>query len=280
MPTAEADTTELLYGALIQHGRNSDRIYLMDPANSDPVTLPAQLEMLAGEHGYGKIFAKLPAEKAELFIQAGYVREGAVPGMYSGEQDGVFLGKFRKAGRREEDGDTLEQRKKVLATALNAASSSSPAEYPVERAGVADLPELASLYSAVFPRYPFPVQDPDFLREELEAHTVYFLVREGGRIIAAASYEYHPVYRYAEMTDFATHPEVRGRGLASILLRQMEKHAAAAGILTAFTIARACSFGMNLVFGRAGYGFGGALVNNTMIGETIETMHVWYRSLG
>lgn len=51
------------------------------------------------------------------------------------------------------------------------------------------------------------------------------------------------------------------------------------GIKTAYTIARSTSFGMNKTFARQGFDFGGTLVNNTLIGDTIESMNVWYKAL-
>jgi hypothetical protein len=49
-------------------------------------------------------------------------------------------------------------------------------------------------------------------------------------------------------------------------------------IKTLYTIARATSHGMNKTFGRQGYIFAGTLINNTQIGESIESMNVWHKS--
>jgi putative beta-lysine N-acetyltransferase len=81
------------------------------------------------------------------------------------------------------------------------------------------------------------------------------------------------------MTDFATLPEARGKGLAGVLLSEMEKNMQRERIATAYTIARARSFGMNVVFARAGYTFAGTLVNNTNIAGGLESMNVWYKQL-
>ena len=82
-----------------------------------------------------------------------------------------------------------------------------------------------------------------------------------------------------EMTDFATLPEYRGRNLSYYLLQKMLWNMADEGIKTAYTIARSTSFGMNKTFARQGFDFGGTLVNNTLIGDTIESMNVWYKAL-
>ena len=80
----------------------------------------------------------------------------------------------------------------------------------------------------------------------------------------------------AEVTDFATLPEHRGKRLATHLLWHMERSLKAHGFITAYSIARALSAGMNVTFARMGYRFGGTLINNTDINGRIESMNVWY----
>jgi putative beta-lysine N-acetyltransferase len=82
-----------------------------------------------------------------------------------------------------------------------------------------------------------------------------------------------------EMTDFATLPELRGKGYSYYLLDEMEKNMSDTGIKTAYTIARARSYGMNTVFSRHSYIYAGTLVNNTNISGGIESMNVWYKKL-
>ncbi len=82
------------------------------------------------------------------------------------------------------------------------------------------------------------------------------------------------------MTDFATLPEYRGQGAAEKLLDTMGQAAADMPISTVFTIARAESFGMNIVFSRAGYMYGGTLHNNTQISGKLESMNVWHKHIG
>jgi putative beta-lysine N-acetyltransferase len=81
------------------------------------------------------------------------------------------------------------------------------------------------------------------------------------------------------MTDFATRPDCRGRGLANHLLVQAEAAAEKLGIKTAYTIARAYSAGMNITFARNGYTFSGTLTHNTQISGKLESMNVWYKAL-
>ncbi len=75
-------------------------------------------------------------------------------------------------------------------------------------------------------------------------------------------------------------PEYRGQGAAAKLLATMEQVAIDLPISTVYTIARAESFGMNIVFSRAEYTFCGTLHNNTQIAGKLESMNVWHKPVG
>ena len=136
------------------------------------------------------------------------------------------------------------------------------------------------LYREVFATYPFPIGDPGYLRETMAGDYRYFIVRtEDGRVAAASSAEIYREDENVEMTDFAVHPDFRGQNLSGFLLSRMEEEMRAAGMKTAFTIARALSYPINATFARAGYTWGGTLANNTNICGGFESMNVWYRAL-
>jgi putative beta-lysine N-acetyltransferase len=113
----------------------------------------------------------------------------------------------------------------------------------------------------------------------MQDHIEYFGVEVDGRLTALASSEVDTVSKNAEMTDFATLPKYRGSNLSGHLLRHMENDMRSRDIKTAYTIARALSPGMNITFAKAGYTYGGRLINNTNIAGQIESMNVWYKSL-
>lgn len=108
---------------------------------------------------------------------------------------------------------------------------------------------------------------------------VYFGVEMEGQLVSLASSEMDVDSKNVELTDFATLPEFRGNSFAGRLLRRMEKEMKTRNILTAYTIARAVSPGMNITFSKAGYDYRGTLINNTNISGQIESMNVWYKHL-
>lgn len=325
------DRNATLGRSLIQHGKASDRVYLMAVAADESPELLVGLDEFARRHDYGKIFAKVPAGWQEAALGQGYRVEARVPNFFRGSEDGLFLGKFLKPERaRCREKAQIEE---VLALAGSKAAATEPGEQLVSGHGMpplalkaavsptatgatggaadgdrqagehvgdpaqgvvavkessryrtrlctpADCLEMAQLFRRVFPSYPFPIHDPDFLAQTMADKVCYAGSWRGDNLAALASAEYAAEEGHAEMTDFATAPEHRRQGLAARLLAVMEEEMHRRGIGLAYTIARAVSAGINISFARAGYHHAGTLINNTQICGRIESMNVWYKSL-
>ena len=142
-----------------------------------------------------------------------------------------------------------------------------------------DVEDMARIYRGVFSTYPFPIHDPDYLKEVLSDHVRSFGVFSGNKLIALAACEMDRENLNVEMTDFATVAEYRGQKLAYYLLEVMEEKMSEVGIKVAYTIARSLSPGMNITFSRHQYQFAGTLKNNTNIAGQIESMNVWHKAL-
>jgi putative beta-lysine N-acetyltransferase len=275
------DRIDSFGNSLIQHGKHSDRVYLMKLSGDDLPELPPYMDSLARLHGYTKIFAKVPEHAEWQFRRHDFRIEAAVPDFYRGEEDVTFMGKYYVPDRVTE---TRPRRvREVIEAARGKQADSSPGPLDqglnCRRLQPADAEAMAGVYQKVFASYPFPIHDPAYLRRTMASHVTYRGVFEGDRLISVASAELDREGKNAEMTDFATLPEERGRGLAAHLLAELETAAAASGILTAYTIARAYSFAMNITFAKAGYAFAGTLTRNTQIAGELESMNVWYKSL-
>jgi putative beta-lysine N-acetyltransferase len=138
---------------------------------------------------------------------------------------------------------------------------------------------MAHVYRVVFASYPFPIHDPEYLKQTMATTVRYFCAEEQGKIVALSSAEFDFKGQNVEMTDFATLPDTRGRGIALSLLALMEQDPKVRTMRTAYTIARSLSPGMNITFAKAGYAYGGTLTNNTDISGSIESMNIWYKTL-
>lgn len=275
------DIVEKLGFSVIQHGRWNKRIYLMKLDDRDvPGILPA-LDGLAKKSGYNKILGQIPAYARHPFVEGGYEEEALIPAFFRGEEDAVFVAKYLSAKRRRiKDRRRMDE---ILSLAFQrrqgeaTGTDGDPAR--VRSCTPADAAEMAEVYREVFETYPVPVFDPSYLIRSMNGNVSYFCLSEAARIVAVAAAAIERENRSVEMTDFATRSRHRSRGLADCLLKRIETFMTRQGMKSAFSIARALSPGMNVIFAKNGYAYGGTLGNNTNISGRIESMNVWYKSL-
>ena len=276
------DRIEKLWRSTIQHGPHSNRVYLMKLDERDMPGIVERIDNLALEKGYTKLFAKVPASNAGAFQAAGFCAEARIPGFFNGREDVLFMSRFLDDVRKTEtDEESLDG---VLELSRRRGEEcgdekAMPPNGMIRPCAPEDIHAMSEIYRDVFPTYPFPIDDPDFLLQTMKTHVAYFGVEAEGRLVALASAEMDEAAGNVEFTDFATLPKWRGQGLAVLLLKAMEPVMRHKGIQTGYTIARAVSAGMNIVFSKMGYDYGGRLVNNTNISGQIESMNVWYKSL-
>jgi putative beta-lysine N-acetyltransferase len=275
------DAIEYIHGSKIQHGYFNNRVYLMQ-LNMDALdqVVPA-LDRVAAEKHYEKVIAKIPVNAWEAFQAAGYVTEALIPDFFCGQIDALFVAKYHSAQRKPVG--KSESASRCLELIENASKAS--AEVVDTPQGVLtachsdDAEEMGSHYGHIFNSYPFPIEDPSYLRRMMKSGVLYLGIRVNGRLVSLAAAEIDRHHQTAEMTDFATLPEYRRQGMASCILTHLDASARRLGIRTGYAIARAGSLGMNCVFKKGGYHYAGILRNNTQIGGRIESMIVWYKRL-
>jgi putative beta-lysine N-acetyltransferase len=275
------DRIETFGNSSIQHGKHSDRVYLMSLSTGDLPKILPYLDSLALTQGYTKIFAKVPAQAEEQFTANQYQTEADIPGFYGGEEGVFFMGKYFCSKRQIEKKPDLVEKALEVAGEKPTIEEAPVLEHPLvcRPTEPRDAEQMAELYRKVFASYPFPIHNPEYLVETMESHVFYYGLWDQEKLVALASAETDLRGQNAEMTDFATLPDYRSKGLASYLLAQLEEASAERGIQTTYTIARAYSYGMNITFAKQGYTFSGTLTHNTHISGELESMNVWHKTL-
>lgn len=264
-------------GSLLQHGPLNDRVYVMKIEPESTTELLDYVDKLVEEHDYSKVFAKAPDNCIRTFKERGYEKEAFIPDFYGDKTGCAFMSLFLSSKRR------TRSKYGTGIVAENTGSSPEPANLPpgfsIEKCTMDNLEEMAEIYSRIFATYPFPIQDPAYLKKTMMSHVDYFAVRHQNRIIALSSAEMDPDLKTVEMTDFAVLPESRGHSLARILLNEMENEMQKLNMRVAYTIARAKSPGINRSFSYSDYEFSGTLIKNTSICGELEDMNVWHKEL-
>lgn len=276
----EYDKTQKIGKSLIQFGPNNNRIYLMKLHKEDRDDILKELDAIAHEHRLGKITAKIPDWALNRFELNGYIVEANLPQFYGPKTDGYFVAKFLDPARANllpEEEQRIRQVKKLVKVSSELLNGELPRNMMIRRLNKKDINSLVNIYEQVFAVYPFPIFEKDFIIRSMHEDQVYYGVFEDGDLVAVSSADMNPANGDAEMTDFATLPEYRGQNLSYYLLKFMMEDLESADIHVFYTIARANSVGMNKTFKRLGFKYYGTLIHNTLIGSTIENMHIWSR---
>lgn len=268
-------------GSVYQHGPYNNRIYLMKISSEDVPDIIPLFEKISKEYGYSKIFVKIPVSAQTEFLQQGYRVEARIPGLYNGIEDGIFMAKY--PDERRSLGVDLDTIRSIIRESIQRAEkrrkSALPQGYVLAQCMAEDADAIAGLYGKTYESYPFPIMDPGYIRETMKENFRYYSIRKDQELVAVASTEIHMQESNVEMTDFATDTRYTGMNLAGHLLEWMEREMRTEGIRMAYTIARAHSYPINITFARAGYRYGGTLLNNTNICGSFESMNVWYKPL-
>ncbi|WP_232699226.1 putative beta-lysine N-acetyltransferase [Brevibacillus daliensis] len=230
--------------------------------------------------GMSKLIVYARKEDLKNWEKEGFHQEGVIDGFFNGV-DAQMVCKFITTERGiPKDKKTADE---ILSISLQKQGQASPKEldegYLLRFATTEDALELAQLYSIVFPAYPTPMDDPDYVKKTMQAHTTYIVIESQGKIVCSASAEVTPEYGSAELTDCATLPEWLGKGLLQHIFFALEKYMEESGIYYLYTITRAHSPGMNITAAKHGYRYRGRLINNCTIATGFEDMNIWVKSL-
>lgn len=255
----------------------SERIWVTDYEAGDPAALRDYLKQLAISEGLGKIILPVRPEDANRLQGDGFKLEGIIDGYFQ-FADGHFLAAFPRVERSRSL--ALSRQRKMLAE-IRSRKSFRPVKIPpgftLCRAGSRDISAMAALFRRVFVTYPAPVYDPGYLAGAMEKGDLFMVFYHGRRLVSVAAAEFDSRRQRAELTNCATDPAFRGLGLMTLLLQQIERACLDAQTRCLYSLARASSFGMNMVFHRLGYRFGGTLINNCHIAGDFEDMNIWVR---
>lgn len=273
------DTIKEINGFTVQFGKFSDRVYLLDYLEKYDRLLLENISVLAQYHNYSKIIIKAGKDAATKLEKDGFACEGRVEGYHKGQQDALFMVKYLNFKRYEHDKKDIAQVLEKTDRMHEEKPDNLPEMYQIRPLTFKDAPEMAALFKRVFATYPFPIFEEEYLRETMTYNCTYLGVFFQEKLIGVSNCETSKDHLACEMTDFAIDERHRGQKLARHLLQAMEEKLREMDFKTVYTIARAASLPMNATFKKAGYVYGGTLINNTQISGSIESMNIYYKTL-
>lgn len=240
-----------------------------------------RINLLAEKNSFTKAFVKAKAEHWPLFLAKGFMLEGVYSGYFRGS-DAYCMAYYYDNSRRTSENWKKEDQilQDVLQMAVRKERPPLPKGFILRKAVENDLPSLASLYGQVFVSYPSPVHQVEYLQKMQQEGHLYYVIEHQGRIVSGAAAEVNRTDYNAEMTDCATYPEYRGKGLVRFLLSALEEELRQQQIYCCYSLARSLSFGMNAVLQQLGYSYSGRLTRNCKIVGSFEDMSLWVKNQG
>ena len=239
-----------------------------------------EAERLADNLLAEKLIIKVRQEYFSDFLAHGFICEAKLDQYFLGS-DAYFFSKFFQIDRFINEHWIAENQtiEKILGQEKNLDKSKRQKDVALRKAELSDAVLLSHLYSEVFPVYPTPLHDPDYVAKTIKQGTIYFCIKQEDTIVSAASAEINHFYKNAELTDCATLMSHRKHGYVKLLLQRLEEELKRTGVFCAYSLSRAQSFGMNAAFYQLGYSYRGRLLNNCFIYSKLENMNLWVKDL-
>lgn len=256
------------------------RLKVLDYSVKDFSAMTQRLVWLAKHNNFDKIFVKARKKDFQKFLSHGFVMEGVLRYYFKGE-DAYVLSRFSSKKRAMSNslvGESEMIEELIYNTAVKTMNQLDP-EIKIMTATTENIPQLVFIYRSIFESYPSPLTNPDYIKSTMDRNVIYKIATHKDEALAAASAEINYKYSNAEMTDCATTPKARGKGLMQHILKRLETDVKKLGIQNVYTMARAKSKGMNKVFFRLGYEYSGRLINNCDIFGNFEDMNIWVKKL-
>ncbi|GGE03561.1 N-acetyltransferase YodP [Marinithermofilum abyssi] len=258
---------------------HNSRVKLLEYPKQEVSRLSRDLVEEAEEKQLGKVIVYAREQDVEAWKNEGFRLEGTIDGFFNGDSACMMANFVEKERALSEKCDELDRIVKLAEQTKKIEQPPElPAGYALREAQPEDVPELARLYRQVFTTYPTPIHHEDDIRRAMEDDVYFSVVTHEEWIVSASSADVFPEYQCAELTDCATDPQYRGKGLVSALFSHLEQKLSKMGIGHAFSLTRAISAGMNIVAAKHGYRYRGRLVQNCEIAGGFEDMNIWVKA--
>ncbi len=239
-----------------------------------------ELKFYSRKDTIGKIFSIISKEDISIFKEQGFIIEAKIDQFIKGEP-GYLLSKFITPERKMSM--TLPEEEEVLIISREYISQdythTNYEAYTIRDGMKEDANELAKLYDKVFETYPSPMNDPNYIQYAMDNNVFFKVALYENKIVSAASADIDPINLNSEMTDCATLKEHRGSGLMGHLIFELERDLKSRDYKVLYSTARATSTGMNIVFAKHDYAYGGRLINHCHICGQFENMNIWVKIL-
>ena len=258
----------------------NSRVKIIDFCNISVQNIKRLIHFASKQH-MGKIICNCDIENLDNFIKAGFHLEGKIDGYFKGK-DAFCMSYFISKDRTLYNEHSKEDL--ILKQSLNKKDTfiynSDNSNYHIRNASESDIGGMIKLFSRTFSTYPSEIFSEDYLKNTLNKKVLYKVaVDNNNRIIGVASADLDRENLNAEITDCATHPHYRNKGILSNIIYFLELELKNMEFITLYSLSRAIHPGINFVLSKHGYTFRGKLINNCNICGGFENMNIWVKNI-
>ncbi|MBC2582511.1 putative beta-lysine N-acetyltransferase [Clostridium sp. DJ247] len=233
----------------------------------------------ASKNHLGKVICNCDINSFRNFVDAKFQLEGKIDGYFKG-QDAFCMSYFISSNRKLRKNSSKENL--YLSQSLeknDTFSYNDDSKYCIRNAQESDVKQMAELFSNIFFTYPSPVYDEEYIRQTMKEKVLYKVAIDNGKVISVASADMDKDNLNAEITDCATYPKYRGKGILSNVIYSLESDLKDRGFITLYSLSRAINSSINFVLSKHGYKFRGTLINNCNICGGFEDMNIWVKKI-
>lgn len=255
------------------------RIKIIDFNNVSIQTLKRIIHFASKLH-LGKIICNCNIDSFDTFINAGFALEGKIDGYFKGK-DAFCMSYFISSDRKT--CSNFSKKDLLVRECLSVNNTFTPYQntptYLIRTAIKNDIQDMIKLFSTVFLSYPSPIYSEEYLKETMNGKVLYKVAVYNDKIVAVASADMDKENLNAEITDCATYPDYRGKGILSNIIYSLESSLRSKGFITLYSLSRAINPSINFILSKHNYKFTGRLVNNCNICGTFEDMNIWVKNI-
>lgn len=257
----------------------SKRVKIVDFNGISIQSLKRIIHFASKQH-LSKIICNCSIDAFETFINAGFNLEGKIDGYFKGN-DAFCMSYFISCARKV--CSNFPKKDSLVKECLNIKNTyihrNNNIEYLVRNATKNDIKEIVDLLSTVFLTYPSNIYDQEYLTQAINEKVLYKVAVYDGKIVSVASADMDEKNLNAEITNCATYPAFRGKGILSNIIHSLECDLKIRGFHTLYSLSRSINPSINFALSKHNYSFTGRLVNNCTICGAFEDMNIWVKNI-
>lgn len=276
-PSQKTSYYTVIRGVKVYVDYANERLKIFDAGGIDKASL-MEIVGFAIYKKLGKVICNSHAGSLQHFKGCGFIEEGRIEGFFNGK-DAHCVSLFTDEKRAESSNPSEADKTISLCMEKPKTHPTLKSSYRIRTADFGDIIQLTSIFKNVFETYPSPVFEADYLLQAMNDNVMFKVAEESGTIVAVASAEMDIHNLNSEITDCATLPEYRGKGLLSSLIMSLEDELGFRGFNTLYSLSRAVNPGINISLSKLGYSYNGRLINNCHICGGYEDMNIWVKQL-